>query len=116
MPLVSPSIYRLQEWVGVEASDRAQDRGIHPEEERAANRSVGTDEQDGLAGMDQEAENDDVHRAPVGAEADPRGPNQVLTGHFRERSGLGNRGTPRCAQSPLPSRGHKLTKMPFSDP
>lgn len=71
MPLVSPSIYRLQEWVGVEASDRAQDRGIHPEEGRAGKRAGGSEEPDGLASKDEEA--------------DPSGPNQVLPGHLRER-------------------------------
>ncbi len=79
MPHLSPSIYRLQDWVGG-ASDRAQDRGIHPEEEGAGKRAVGTEEQDGLAGKDQEAENDEAHRARVRAEADPRDPNQVLSG------------------------------------
>ena len=82
MPLLSLSIYRLQEWVG-KASDRAQDRGIHPEEERAGKRAGGTDEQDGLAGKGEEAENGKARRARVGAEADPRGANQVLPGHFR---------------------------------
>ena len=84
MPLLSLSIYRLQEWVG-KASDRAQDRGIHPEEERAGKWAGGSEEPDGLAGKDKEAENDKAHRALVGAEADPRGPNQVLPGHMRER-------------------------------
>lgn len=70
--------------MGGGASDRAQDRGIQPEEERAAKGSGGPGEMDGLAGKDQEAENDDVHRARVGAEAAPRGPNQVLPGHLRE--------------------------------
>jgi hypothetical protein len=85
VPLVSPSIYRLQEWVGVEASDRAQDRGIHPEKERAGKRAGGSEAQDGLAGKGKEAETDDVHRARVRAEADPRVPPHVLPGHLRER-------------------------------
>jgi len=83
LPLVSLSISRLQDWVG-EASDRAQDRGIRPEEERAGKGSVGTEEQDGLTGKDKEAENDEAHRARVRAEADPRVPHQVHPGHLRE--------------------------------
>ena len=83
--------------MGGKASDRAQDRVICPEEERAGERSVGTGEQDGLAGDGEEAENNEAHRARVRAEADPRVPHQVLPGHFREGSSLGNRGTPRRA-------------------
>ena len=79
MPLLSLSIYRFQEWSG-EASNRAQGWGIHREEERAG----GTEEPDGLAGKGKEAETDEAHRAPVRAEADPRGPKQVLPGQFRE--------------------------------
>lgn len=52
---MSPSIYRLQDWVGG-ASDSTQDRGTHLEEERAGKGSVGTGEQDGLAGKGKEAE------------------------------------------------------------
>ena len=81
LPHLSLSIYRLLDWVG-EASDRAQDRGIRPEEERAGKWAGGTEEQDGLAGKGKEAENDEAHRA----------------------------------QSPLPLREHKLTKVPFRDP
>ena len=78
---LSFSISRLQEWVG-EASDRAQDRGIHPEEERAGKRSLGTEVQDGLAGKGKMAESDEAHRARVKAEADPCVPHQVLPGSF----------------------------------
>ena len=56
---------------------------LHPEEERAGKGSVGTDAQDGLAGKDKAAENDEAHRALVKAAADPRVPNQVLSGHFK---------------------------------
>ena len=83
MPLLSLSISRLQEWVGGEASDRAQGMGTHLKEERAGMRSVGTEEQDGLVGKGKEAENDEAHRALLRADADPRGPNQVLPGHFK---------------------------------
>ena len=79
---MSLSIYRLQEWVG-EASDRAQDRGIPPEEERAGNRSIGTEEQDGLAGKGKDVENDEAHRALLRADADPRVPHWVLPWHLR---------------------------------
>ena len=72
----------MQEWIRGEASDRAQDRGFHPEEEREGKRAVGTEEQDGLAGKGKDVENDEAHRARVGAEADPRGPIQVLPGPF----------------------------------
>ena len=54
-PLLSISIYRLQEWIG-EASGRAEDWGVHPEEERAGKRSLGTEEEDGLAGRGKEGE------------------------------------------------------------
>jgi hypothetical protein len=80
--VLSLSIYRLKEWVR-EASDRAQDRRIHPEEERAGNRAVGSEAQDGLAGKSKEAGTDEAPRARVRAEADPRGPKQVLPGHFK---------------------------------
>jgi len=60
LPLLSLSIYRLQEW---EASDRAEDWGVHPEEERAGKRLVGTKEQDGLARKGKAAENDDARRS-----------------------------------------------------
>ena len=80
MPLVSPSIYRLQEWGD---PDRIQGRVIHSEEERAGKRAVGTKAQGGLAGKNAAAENDDAHRAPARVEADPRVPHQVLPGHFR---------------------------------
>ena len=79
LPHLSPSIYRLQDWVG-EASDRAEDWGIRPEEERAGKWAVGTGKQDGLAGKGKDAENDDAHRALLSADADPRGPNQVVPG------------------------------------
>lgn len=97
---MSLSIYRLQEWVG-EASDRAQGRGIRPEEGRAGKRAVGTDEQDGLAGKNKDTENDEAHRARLEADADPRSPNQVLTGHFRwgVRSRLSRYAAPR----PIPA-------------
>jgi len=84
LPLLSLSIYRLQEWVG-KASDRAQDRGIHPEEERAGKWAGGPEDPNGLTGKGKEAENDEAQRARVEVEADPRGPNQVLPGHMRER-------------------------------
>jgi len=64
-------------------SECAQDRVIHPEEERAGKGSVGTEAQGGLASKEQEAENDGAHRARVRAQADPRGPTQVLPGHFK---------------------------------
>ena len=100
MPHLSPSIYRLQDWVG-ETADRAQDGGIHPAEERAGNRSVGTEEQDGLAGKGKEAENDDAHRDRVRAEADPRAPNQVLPGQLRER--VRSRESRYAAPRPIPA-------------
>ena len=100
--------------VGGEASDGAQDRGIRPEEGRADKRAGGSEEPDGLAGKGKEAENDDAHRARLEVEADPRGPNQVLPGHLRES--LVSVIAVRRAQSPLPLREHKLTKVPFRDP
>ena len=78
---MSPSIYRLQEWGD---PDRVQGRVIHPEEERAGKQAGGTDAQDGLAGKGKAAENDEAHHALLGAEADPRVPNQVLPGRVRE--------------------------------
>ena len=82
MPLVSLSISRLQEWVG-EASDRAQDWGIHPEEERAGKQAGGSEEPDGLAGKGKDVENDEAHRALLRADADPRVPHWVLPWHLR---------------------------------
>ena len=54
-----------------EASDRAQDRGIPPEEERAGKWAGGSEEPDGLAGKDKEAETDEAHRARVGGGGQP---------------------------------------------
>ena len=82
-------------------SDRAQDRGIPPEEERAGKRSVGTEEQDGLAGKGKEAENDEAHRALVGEEADPRVPNQVLPQQLR--SGVRSQESRYAALRTIPS-------------
>ncbi len=48
---------------GREAPDRAQDKGIRREGERAGKRAGGPGEQDRLAGRDQEAENDGAHHA-----------------------------------------------------
>jgi hypothetical protein len=47
---------------------------IHPEEERARKRAVGTEEQDGLAGKGKEAGNDEAHRARVGGGGGPAQP------------------------------------------
>lgn len=55
MLLLSISICRLQDWVG-EASDPAQDRGFHFEEERVGKWAGSTEDQDGLAGKGKEAE------------------------------------------------------------
>jgi hypothetical protein len=86
--------------LGGGASDRAQDRGIHPEEERSGKRAGGTEDQDGLAGKGREAENDETHRARVRAEADPRVPNQVLPGHLR--SGVRSRESRYAAPRKIP--------------
>ena len=79
---MSPSIWRLQDWVrGLPTAPEAR-LFIARRSEQARGQSA-TEEQDGLAGKRKEAENDEAHRARVRAEADPRDPNQVLPGHLR---------------------------------
>ncbi|GEM_PF-6412925 len=87
--------------MGGGASDRAQDRGIYPEEERAGKRAGGTEEQDGLAGKGKMAESDEAHRARVRAEADPRVPNQVLPQQLR--SGVRSQESRYAAPRPIPA-------------
>ncbi len=71
------------------------------EEERAGKRSLGTEEQDGLAGNGKEAENDEALRARMEVDADPRVPNQVLTEHFRY--GVRSRLSRYAAPRPIPA-------------
>ena len=97
------------------ASDRAQDRGICPEDERAGKRSLGSEEQDGLAGKGKAAENDEAHRARVGGGGRPARPESGPPWQLREAGPVLVIAV-RRAQSPLPLRRQKVTKVPFPDP